>query len=165
MAVKRRREPKNPKSCHERALGLLAVRPRSRRELERRLLQARFEADEVADVLRRLEGVGLIDDEAFARQYAEHRFGRAQEGSRAVERGLRAAGIAPTLAAATAEGGSEGEEERAEQLAESKARRMIGVEPRTAFNRLSSLLMRRGYSPEMARRAARKALELSFVDE
>jgi regulatory protein len=157
-AVTRRREPKNPKSCHERALGLLAVRPRSRRELERRLLQARFEADEVADVLRRLEGVGLIDDEAFARQYAEHRFGSRKEGSRAVERGLRAAGISPTLAAVAAEGGAEGEEERAERLAESKARRLVGAEPRTAFNRLSSLLMRRGYSPEMARRAARKAL-------
>jgi SOS response regulatory protein OraA/RecX len=74
MALKQRREPKNPKSCHERALGLLAVRPRSRRELERRLLQARFD-------------------------------------------------------------------------------------------RLSSLLMRRGYSPDLARRTARKALELSFVDE
>jgi regulatory protein len=165
VAVTRRREPKNPKSCHERALGLLAVRPRSRRELERRLLQARFEADEVRDVLGRLEGVGLIDDEAFARQYAEHRFGVSQEGSRAVERGLRAAGIAPALAAATADVGAEDEEERAARLAESKARRMIGVEPRTAFNRLSSLLMRRGYSPEMARRAARKALDLSFVED
>ena len=161
----RRREPKNPMSCHERALGLLAVRPRSRRELERRLLQARFEADEVADVLRRLERVGLIDDEAFARQYAEQRFGVVREGSRAVERGLRAAGIAPTLAAATAEGGAGDEEERAQRLAESKARRLAGVEPRTAFNRLSSLLMRRGYSPDLARRVARKALELSFVDE
>ena len=49
-----RREPKNPKSCHERALGLLAVRPRSRRELERRLLQAGFEPEEVQDTLGRL---------------------------------------------------------------------------------------------------------------
>ena len=61
------RSPSNPKSCHERALGLLAVRARSRRELERRLLQAGFEAEEVADVLERLERVGLVDDEAFAR--------------------------------------------------------------------------------------------------
>jgi regulatory protein len=163
--VARRREPKNPKSCHDRALGLLAVRPRSRRELERRLLQARFEADEVRDVLHRLERVGLIDDEAFARQFAEHRFGVGQEGSRAVERGLRAAGIAPALAAATAELGAGDEEERARRLAESRARRLVGVEPRTAFNRLSSLLMRRGYGPDLARRAARKALGLSLVDE
>ena len=43
------------KDCHERALGLLAVRQRSRRELERRLLQAGFEDDEVQESLERLE--------------------------------------------------------------------------------------------------------------
>jgi regulatory protein len=163
--VPARREPKNPKSCHERALGLLAVRPRSRRELERRLLQARFEPEEVADVLVRLERVGLIDDEAFARQYAEHRFGSRREGSRAVANGLRAAGISPALAAATVEAAPDQEEDRAEALARSRAARLVGVEPHKAFSRLSSLLMRRGYGPEVARRAARRALELTPDDD
>lgn len=157
-----RRAPKNPKSCHDRALGLLAVRPRSRRELERRLLQARFEPAEVEDVLGRLERVGLIDDAAFARQYAEHRFGVRREGSRAVANGLRAAGIAPALAAATAEDAPDDDEQRAADLARSRASRLVGVSPEKAFSRLSSLLMRRGYGPEVARTAARKALELSF---
>ena len=162
-AVPRRREVKNPKSCHERALGLLAVRPRSRRELERRLLSARFEPDEVQDVLTRLERVGLVDDEAFARQYAEQRFGARKEGSRGVERGLRAAGVAPALAATTAsEGAPDDDEERAADLALSRASRLRGVAPQKAFTRLSSLLMRRGYSPEIARSAARKALEISL---
>ena len=160
-----RREPKNPKSCHDRALGLLAVRPRSRRELERRLLQARFESDEVSDVLSRLERVGLIDDEAFARQYAEHRFGTRREGSRAVANGLRAAGISAALAAATVEAAPDLEEERAEELARSRASRLAGVEPAKAFARLSSLLMRRGYGPEVARTAARRALEMTEADD
>jgi regulatory protein len=160
-----RREPKNPKSCHERALGLLAVRPRSRRELERRLRAARFEPGEVQDVLTRLELVGLVDDEAFARQYAEHRFGTRKEGSRAVSNGLRAAGISPSLAEAVSEDAPDDEEERAEQLARARASRLTEVEPAKAFNRLTSLLMRRGYGPEIARSAARKALELPFRDE
>jgi regulatory protein len=160
-----RREPKNPKSCHERALGLLAVRPRSRRELERRLLGARFDPDEVQDVLMRLERVGLVDDEAFARQYAEQRFGARKEGSRGVVRGLRAAGIAPALAASVAEGASDDDEERAAELARSRASRLRGVAPQKAFARLSSLLMRRGYSPEIARGAARKALDIAFQDD
>ncbi len=160
-----RREPKNPKSCHERALGLLAVRPRSRRELERRLLAARFEPNEVQDVLTRLERVGLVDDEAFARQYAEQRFGARREGSRGVEQGLRAAGIAPALAAIAAEGASDDDEDRAAELARSRASRLRGVAPQKAFARLSSLLMRRGYSPEIARSAARKALEIAFQDD
>ena len=156
---------KNPKSCHERALGLLAVRPRSRRELERRLLAAGFEPDEVLDVLTRLERVGLVDDEAFARQYAEQRFGSRKEGSRAVARGLRAAGIASSLAEAVSQDAPEDEEERAADLARSRASRLAGVAPEKAFARLSSLLMRRGYGPEIARSAARKALEIPFRDD
>jgi regulatory protein len=163
--VTRRRTPKNPKNCHERALGLLAVRPRSRRELERRLLAARFESDEVQEVLTRLERVGLVDDEAFARQYAEHRFGARKEGSRAVARGLRAAGIDSALAETAAEAAPDDDEERAADLARSRATRLSGVAPEKAFARLSSLLMRRGYSPQIARSAARKALEIPLQDD
>jgi regulatory protein len=160
-----RREPKNPKSCHERALGLLAVRPRSRRELERRLLGARFEPEEVGDVLRRLERVGLVDDEAFARQFAEHRFGSRKEGAKAVASGLRAAGIAPELAVRVTDGAPQDEDERAEELAAAKAARMTGLDPAKAYGRLTSLLLRRGYGPETARAAARKALGLSTLED
>jgi regulatory protein len=151
------RKPKNPKSCHERALGLLAVRARSRRELERRLLQAGFEAEEVGDVLERLERVGLVDDEAFARQVAEHAFGAKRSGRRSVVSSLTAAGVAPDIIEATvSEAGDE--DERAEALARSRASRFGAVDPAKAFSRLTSLLVRRGYSPEVARQAARKAL-------
>lgn len=160
--MSRRGAPKNPRSCHDRALGLLAVRPRSRRELERRLLGARFEPGEVEDVLVRLERVGLVDDEAFARQFAEHRFGPRKEGSRAVMHGLRAAGIAPSLAEAITQDAPGDDEERAADLARSRVSRLAGLPAEKAFARLSSLLMRRGYGPEIARNAARKALEIPF---
>jgi regulatory protein len=163
--MSRRGAPKNPKSCHDRALGLLAVRPRSRRELERRLLGARFEPDEVEDVLVRLERVGLVDDEAFARQFAEHRFGSRKEGSRAVMQGLRAAGIASSLAETVAQDVQGDDEERAADLARSRVSRFAGVPAEKAFARLSALLMRRGYGPEIARSAARKALEIQVADD
>jgi regulatory protein len=163
--MSRRGAPKNPKSCHDRALGLLAVRPRSRRELERRLLAARFEPGEVEDVLVRLERVGLVDDEAFARQFAEHRFESRGEGSRAVMHGLRAAGIASSLAETVAQDVQGDDEERAADLARSRVSRLAGVPAEKAFARLSSLLMRRGYGPEIARSAARKALEIQVADE
>ena len=116
-------------------------------------------------MLGRLERVGLVDDEAFARQYAEHRFGSRKEGSRAVVNGLRAAGIAPSLAVAVAEEAPEDEEERAAALAAARAPRLLGLPPEKAFARLSSLLMRRGYGPEVARGAARKALAVEESDE
>ncbi|MGZ5350151.1 MAG: regulatory protein RecX [Actinomycetota bacterium] len=155
-----RGQPKEPKSCHERALGLLAVRPRSRRELEQRLTAAGFGADEVADVLGRLERVGLVDDADFARQLAEQQFVHKRAGRRAVTSALIAKGIAPDLIEAVVAEAPDDEEARAEELARSKALRMRSVDPAKAFNRLSRLLLRRGYAPQVARQAARRALDV-----
>ena len=159
------RAPKSPKSCHERALGLLAVRPRSRRELERRLLQAGFQPEEVFDVIGRLERVGLIDDEAFARQVAQHQFGVRRAGARAVAGALAAKGVARSTVDAVLADAPNDEETRADELARSRAHRLAGVDPAKAFGRLSSFLMRRGYGPEVARLAARRALDLQRSED
>jgi regulatory protein len=150
------------KSCHERALGFLAVRPRSRKELEVRLRAAGFEEVEVADVCSRLEGVGLIDDEAFARAMAEYQFGSRKAGRRAVTSALIAKGVSSALVAAAVGDSAADEEERAFGLASSRAARMGGLDPAKAFGRLTSLLMRRGYAPETARNASRRALDLEM---
>ncbi len=154
-----RRAPKKPKSCHDRALRLLAARPRSRRELERRLLLAGFESEEVTDELVRLERVGLLDDEAFARQLAEHQFGARRAGARAVAGALAAKGVAPSTIAAVLEERGAGEDARADELARTRAARLAGVDPARAYARLTSLLVRRGYDPTTARRAAGRALK------
>ena len=164
-ATGRTRQVKNPKTCHERALGLLAVRARSRRELETRLRAAGFESREVDEVLLRLERVGLIDDEAFARQLAEHRFGVKRSGSRSVTRELLGKGVSAAVVTSVVGEARESEEERAAALAASRAPRLTSVDPAKAFNRLSSLLMRRGYSPEVARSAARRALHVEGAEE
>lgn len=148
------------KDCHERALGLLAVRQRSRRELERRLLRAGFDADEVGDELGRLEQVGLIDDEAFARALAEHAVGRRKEARRVVAGRLAAAGVPPDTAAGVLDSVAIDEEAQADELAVERAPRLAGLPAEKAFGRLSGLLMRRGYAPELARRSARRALAL-----
>jgi regulatory protein len=165
MAPRGSRKPKDPKSCHERALGLLAVRARSRRELERRLLQAGFEGIEVADVLERLERVGLIDDVAFAAQVVDHAFGVKRSGRRAVASTLAAAGVPRDVIESALSRGGEDEGERADALAASRATRLGSVEPAKAFSRLTSLLVRRGYSSEVARRAARKALAIDGSED
>jgi len=140
------------------------VRPRSRRELEQRLLGAGFEREEVDDVLVSLERVGLIDDAQFARQMADYQFGSRKAGSRAVTGALIQKGIAPDVVARVLEDPAQNEEERALDLATSKAVRMGAIDPVKAFNRLSGLLARRGYSPEVARNAARKALSVHADD-
>lgn len=71
-----------------------------------------------------------------------------------------AKGIAPDLIERVVAEAPDAEEARAEELARSKALRMGSVDPVKAFNRLFGLLMRRGYSPEVARQAARRALDV-----
>ena len=143
-------------SAKDRALGLLAVRWRSRRELETRLRAAGFEQEQVDVALRDLERAGLIDDDRFARELARAKSGRL-DGNRNVRSALAKAGVAPQLTdEVVADLGEEGE--RAASLAERKAARMGGLSPEVAYRRLHGFLMRRGYAPDTARDAARRAL-------
>jgi regulatory protein len=153
------------KDVHERALGLLAVRQRSRRELERRLVQAGFDRDEVSTELVRLEGVGLIDDEAFARAVVESRMGNRGESRRAVAGKLAQAGVASDVAVVALDGAADDEQERADRLAEARAPKLGALEPQAAFQRLYGFLARRGYAPDVARGAARRALAVEVVEE
>jgi regulatory protein len=153
------------KDVHERALGLLAVRQRSRRELERRLEGAGFDPEEVRAELDRLLQVGLIDDEAFARAVVEHSFTTKKEGRRVVAGRLMSAGIAPETATAVLDEAVGGEEERADALAAAKAARLSGLQPDAAYRRLYGILARRGYAPDLAGRAARKALAVETFED
>lgn len=159
------KRPGKKKDVHERALGLLAVRQRSRKELERRLVQAGFERDEVDAELGRLEQVGLLDDEAFARAVVQSRMGSRAESRRVVAGKLAQAGVDSEAASQALDDALEDDETRAFRLAEAKAARLRGADPAVAFRRLFGLLARRGYAPELARRAASSALAVEAVED
>jgi regulatory protein len=143
-------------TAKDRALGLLAVRWRSRRELETRLRAVGFEQEQVVSALTDLEQAGLVDDDRFARELARSKSGRL-DGNRNVRSALAKAGVAPQLSDEVVADLGE-EEERAHTLAERKAARMSGLAPEVAYRRLHGFLMRRGYGPDLAREAARRAL-------
>jgi regulatory protein len=153
------------RDIHERALGLLAVRQRSRRELERRLVQAGFEPDDVSAELTRLEAVGLVDDEAFARAVVEGRMGSRGESRRVVAGRLAQAGVASELALVALDEAPESEQDRADRVAESRVSRLEGLDPQGAFQRLYGFLARRGYPPDVARSAARRALAADVITD
>ena len=152
------------KDIHERALGLLAVRQRSRRELERRLVQAGFELEAVTAELDRLEQAGLVDDAAFAAALVESRMGTRGESRRAVGIKLQQAGVDRDVALAALDEAPDDEQQRADRLAETRATRVSGLDPATGFARISGFLMRRGYPPGVARQAARRALGLEGIE-
>ena len=158
MATKR--TVRRPLDCHERALRLLAVRPRARRELESRLRQAGFETAEVASELDRLEEVGLLDDGAFARELSDHHMTVRGSSRRAVAAALASKGVSRETIDQTLAGMEEDESVRALEVAADRARRLTSLRPEAAYGRLVSFLARRGYDSGISREAARAALGL-----
>ena len=155
MATKR--TVKQPLDCHERALRLLAVRPRARRELESRLRRAGFDTADVSSELDRLEDVGLLDDGAFARELADHLTVRGS-ARRAVAGALASKGVSRQTIEQTLAGLEGDETVRALEVATERARRLTSLRPEVAYGRLVSFLARRGYDGGVSREAARAAL-------
>ena len=142
------------------------MRSRSRAELRRRLVQAGFELSEVESVLDDLERVGLVDGGRFARQLVRDRVVTRLAGRRAIRADLQRSGVRPDLADAALDEIDEDEAGRARALAVKRASRLKDLPPETAYRRLYSLLLRRGYSHNTAAAACADALgELSSADQ
>lgn len=142
----------------ERALRLLSVRSRSKAELRQRLLRGDFEPEEVDAALADLEAVGLIDDEAFARELAEHQR-RKGMGRRAGMAALRVKGVDRELAERIADDvNPDDEAERAAEVAAKRLPRLQGLEPETRRRRLLDYVLRRGYDYQTALAACIRAM-------
>ena len=145
-------------SVKDRALRLLSVRSRSRSELRSRLLRAGYEPDEVESALTDLESVGLVDDERFARELAEHQR-RKGLGRRAGLAALRVKGVDSDLAERTVdEVQPEDDADLAYELASARLARLHALSPDVVHRRVLGFLIRRGYEPVIARSAVRRAI-------
>jgi regulatory protein len=151
-------------TAKDRALGLLAVRWRSREELRRRLRQAGFEPEEIALALEDLERAGLIEDERFAREVVRDQARRRLSGDRVIRGALREKGVAPEIVESALQDAGD-ERERAFALASRRAVRMSSLDPETAYRRLYGLLLRRGFGHPIAADAARGALSRDPDDD
>ncbi len=133
-------------------LNLLAVRARSRAELEKRLGEKGFQLEVTAAALDRLAEVGLIDDTAFAEQWVHERHTYSGRGKRALQRELRDKGVAPAAAEdALAAVTDEAERARATDLVRRKLTTLSrDLDRDKATRRLVGMLARRGYDQSTA---------------
>ncbi len=148
-------------AAHAAALHLLTARARTSAELERRLQQRGFEPGAIAETLQRLTSVGLIDDEALARDLASSRAAQGVDASMiAVE--LRDRGIDPAVAAGAAAAAVPAEDrgERCRELARARLTKLQGLSPQVQFRRLAAFLMRRGYPPEIVETVVGELVDL-----
>ncbi|NNG39546.1 regulatory protein RecX [Flexivirga sp. ID2601S] len=133
--------------------------PRSRKQLADKLRQRGCTDEVAAEVLDRMEEVGLIDDAAYAGMLV-----RSQQASRGLARGalrqeLRRKGVDDEIARAQLdEIDEESERERARALADKKLRSMHGLDATVQTRRLAGMLARKGYSPSVAWSVIREAI-------
>lgn len=143
-------------------LDQLTGRARSRADLEKKLAQKDVPAEVAQRLLDRFEEVGLVDDEAFARQWVAQR----QEGRglarRALAQELRRKGIDDEVARAAlderAEDDPEAEEDAARMLVRRKLRSVQRLDHDKAVRRLVGMLARKGHNGAVAYRVVREEL-------
>ena len=151
-------------ACREAALKLLERQRRTRADLERRLRDRGYAPAVIAGVLERLAGVGLVDDAEYARAWLAGRWGRRAAGWRKLEQDLRGRGLSPEdiargRAMLEERTGPMDEEHAARRVLEQVARRYRGLDPRTRRQRLTALLLRRGFDLDAVREALRQEAE------
>jgi regulatory protein len=142
-------------------LTLLTLAPRTRAQLAVALRKKGI-PDEVADqVLARFEDVGLIDDAAFARSWVESRHYSRGLAGRALSSELKQRGVAPDeiRAALDEQLSPDAELTAARRLVERRIPGTRGLPADQRTRRLAGMLARKGYSPGLAYRVIREALE------
>jgi regulatory protein len=152
LAGCRRRPPKRAGT----AVSMLARRPRSERELRRRLAQRRFEPGLIGQTVALLRERGLINDAAFARSWAESRDRSSPRGRRLIAAELRAHGVDGDEAAGAVAPLSE--EDAAYRVAQKRLRALAGLDDRVLRDRLGALLRRRGFGWETVRATVQRCL-------
>ncbi len=138
-----------PINARDYALRLLAIRPRSVRELTDRLKRKGFESQAVNTVIADLSELGLLDDAKFARDWAESRMTFRPMGPDRLRAELLAKGVEretiDTILSIYSD--EKRAKDAALSLAHKKMKTLRGLEPQIARRRLAGFLGRRGFAP------------------
>lgn len=145
------------------AADIISRREHSKKELLTKL-KAKFDEEAAESAVERLCELGMVDDERFARLYAEELYGRKSMGERRIRYELSAKGISPDAA-------QHAIEYLNEQNGEDNVKRIVDIIAKKYYNimndekqrrRAWSALQRLGYSVSDIRHAFNEYYEGSF---
>jgi regulatory protein len=151
--------PQDPAARLQRALDAayryLSRRDRTVAEVRRHLEAQRCEPDAIEEAVEHLAQAGYLDDERYARTFAEDRRSLDAWGPDRIARKLAQIGVAPSLIeAALSDRSSEDELDAAVGLLRQKLR--VPPDDDRGRERALGLLARRGYALELAYDAVRR---------
>lgn len=141
------------------AVSLLAIRARSSGELRQKMKRKHYMDDTIEMALYKLETEHLLDDEAFAREWAET-LSLRQMGKHRIMQELRLKGIDTEIAQRALAGLDSEQGNEAAVLMAHKLVMRHANEPdtRKAMNKIMAAMARRGYGYEEARNAVAEAM-------
>ena len=145
-------------------LRRLEDQPRSRAELAESLAKKNVPAEVAVALLDRFEEVGLINDADFARQWVQSRQRTRGLAPRVLALELRRKGVDDEIISEVL-GELDPADPRAaaHRLVQKKLRSMASLDDTTRIRRLTSMLARKGYAPQLAFDVVRAELEAAAV--
>lgn len=129
----------------------LSERAHSRSDLASALARKQVPEGVVEATLAKFEAAGLIDDEEFARSWVQSRQRSKGLSSRALANELRTKGVDDEISKEVlGELDPQVEREAAHRLVQTKLRSMSRLDDTTKIRRLTGMLARKGYAPQVA---------------
>jgi regulatory protein len=146
------------------AIAYLGAKPRTAKQIQQYLTRKELEEPHIEYAIQRLESEKLVDDELYARQFAESRLRSGVKGRLMIRQELQQRGISKQAAAEALSQLDRGSElESATALAHKKARSLTGDTAKRR-TKLIGFLMRRGFPGDVVREAV-KTVNLSACDD
>ncbi|WP_172252907.1 regulatory protein RecX [Saccharibacillus deserti] len=150
--------------AYAQAINYLSFRSRTSGEIEQKLLEKELDPDAIADTVQRLQEENLIDDAAYAQEWAQQRVTGRKKGKVLVKQELKRKGVDAELIDDALDALGEDDEMRsAEELAAKKWRTTKG-DLWDRKRKTAAFIMRRGFSSDIARRALDRVLSREGED-
>jgi regulatory protein len=149
-----RRDDDVERACNA-ALNLLSYRPRSRGEIETYFRRKGVDLEAAQAALERLERIGLVDDDEFARFWVRNRQTFRPRGVRALRAEMRGKGLSSEVIEGALHDLPD-EELSAFDAGVPKLRSYGSLDEREFFRRMVAYLQRRGFAYPAAAAATRR---------
>ena len=132
------------------ALRLLSFKPRSVEEMRERLTRKKYPEAVVHEAVEALLKQGLLDDEKFAKLFANSRVYTRPTGRKQLEFDLKKKGLSKELVENTIKGLQDYDEKKsARDLVYTRFQKMTGVSKEKKKSRIYGFLKRRGFQNDV----------------